>query len=185
MRLQPSELTLAERRRNRLFKMKAAGVGRNVLVRDTRVFAAVERANGIDGTGAVTVAVGLQEGADVGQFAAGPALNTAAPPPVGNRQHGRESPLDPGPPGVSLRIGHRTYPVESISIPSAVIRCQRFGVKRGPDSPSGKRVAFWWGGWHRQAQLGDGALAVHRTVAESFDRDAAIRPFQHSNMRIG
>ena len=38
-------------------------------------------------------------------------MDAPAAPPVGNRQHGREGPRDSGHPGVSLRIGHQTYPV--------------------------------------------------------------------------
>ncbi len=67
------------------------------------------------------------------QFAAGPALNAPAPPPVGNRQEGRESPLDPGPPGVALRIGHQAYPVQFISVPPALIRDRQVRVKRRSD----------------------------------------------------
>ncbi len=92
-----------------ILEAKAAGVGRDVLGGDARVLAAVQRPPGVDGAGALAPGVNPQEGADVRQFAAGPALDALAAPPLGDRQHGRERPLDPGPPGISLRIDHPAH----------------------------------------------------------------------------
>jgi len=40
----------------------------------------------------------------------------------------------------------------------------------------GKRKVAQHGGWHRQAQLGDGGFPVRGTVAKAFGLDDATRP---------
>ena len=90
-------------------KAEAAGFGGDMLGFRARVFAAVQRAEGIDAAVAFAVAVGLEERAHVRQLAAGPAMDALAPPPLRDRQHGRERPSDLGSPGVLLTIDHSRH----------------------------------------------------------------------------
>ena len=132
-----------------------------MLGRRAGVLAAVERADGIDGAIAFAVAVGLQERANVRQLAAGAAMGALAAPPVRDRQHGREGPLDPGPPGIPLLISHaRHSPKGSFRFTGSLIPTRLIRVNRGHGPPRRPRARQDCGkagarfdGCHAPAQL--------------------------------
>lgn len=93
-------------KKHRSIERVAARFPGNTLGFRPRVFPAVVRANRVYGAVLSAIVAGLDERADVRQFAAGSAVNALTAAIRSDRQHGRDGSFRLGGPGVSVLVIH-------------------------------------------------------------------------------